>query len=351
MIYVTLMVAAVVAASGGWMLMRLHRLQMLSSAMIAASVSSVLAIALSAVSGTILHTYGWTLFVALPVVMGFASVVIFARRNPVRMQDAISVSLLTLLVTGAGLIFVGIEGLICLAMALPLVMPLAILGGLSAYALLRRRRTTAQVSLTTLLAVVLIPGASDFERRHHTSAPLFAVTTAVDIPAPPDVVWRATIAPSHLALPDDWIFRAGIAYPLAAHIQGSGLDATRYCNFSTGDLVEPVLEWDEPKLLRFAVKSNPEPMVEMTPYRHIHPPHLRGFLVSRQGQFRLSPGVNGGTHLEATTWYEHNLWPAQYWRWWSDYIIHRVHEIVLDHVLTTAAPGASKMARNAQMTN
>jgi hypothetical protein len=157
-------------------------------------------------------------------------------------------------------------------------------------------------------------------------------------------VWRATVAPSHLAAPDDWIFRAGIAYPLAAHIEGSGPGATRYCNFSTGDLVEPVLEWQEPRLLRFAVKSNPEPMVEMTPYRNIHPPHLKGFLVSRQGQFRLLRDANGGTRLEATTWYEHNLWPAEYWRWWSDLIIHRVHKMVLDHVRDTAELGQRRSA-------
>jgi hypothetical protein len=336
MILVVLGVAASIAAAGGWMLGRLQRLRMLSSAMLAASMSSVLAIALSYISGNVLHAYGWTLFVALPVVMGFVAVIIFARRNPVRMLDAISVSLLTLVVTGAGLIFVGIEGLICLAMALPLAGPLAIFGGLLAYAVLQRQRTTSQVSITMLLVVVLVPGASDYERRCHRQVPVFAVTTALDIPASPDVVWRATIAPSHLAAPDDWIFRAGIAYPLAAHIEGSGPGATRYCNFSTGDLVEPVLEWQEPRLLRFAVKSNPEPMVEMTPYRNIHPPHLKGFLVSRQGQFRLLRDANGGTRLEATTWYEHNLWPAEYWRWWSDFIIHRVHKMVLDHVRDTA---------------
>src|SRR5689334_2392474 len=144
MILVVLVVAASMTAAGGWMLARLHRFRMLSSAMLGASLSSVLAIALSYFSGTVLHAYGWTLFVALPVVMGFLSVMIFAGRNPVRMLDAISVSLLTLVVTGAGLIFVGVEGLICLAMALPLAGPLAIFGGLLAYALLQRQRTTSQ---------------------------------------------------------------------------------------------------------------------------------------------------------------------------------------------------------------
>ena len=73
-------------------------------------------------------------------------------------------------------------------------------------------------------------------------------------------------------------------------------------------------------------------MQEWTPYARIHPPHLEGFLASRQGEFRLEPLANGGTRLYATTWYQHHMWPAAYWRAWSDYTIHRVHDMVLENV-------------------
>lgn len=339
MIFMVLVMAASLAAIGAIMLLAFRRYRMLASALLSAGVVSVFAVASAALSGNFFGRYGWTLFLLLPVVMGFLAVLVVGYERPVRVQDAILVSVLSVVVTGIGLIGLGIEGLICLLMALPLACPLAILGGLMAYAFLQRPRTTTQTSMTLLLVAGLVPGATDLERRHPLQSPVFAVTTTMDIAAPPDVVWRATIAPSHLAAPDELIFRLGIAYPLAAHIEGSGMGATRYCNFSTGDLVEPVLEWDQPRLLRFSVKSNPEPMVELSPYANIHPPHLKGFLVSKQGQFRLLPAAGGGTRLEATTWYEHNLQPAEYWRWWSDYIIHCVHRRVLDHVRTTAAAG------------
>ena len=287
MIFVTLMIAAVIAAAGAWMLFQLRRLRMLASAMLAASGASVFALAISALSGSVFRTYGWTLFVLLPVAMGFLAVLIFGQDRPVELREVILVSLLTLAVSAVGLLFLGIEGLICLAMALPLAAPLVVVGGLLGRALLRRPRTASHATLTMLVVAGLIPGAGNYERNHPRPAPVFAVTTAIDIAAPSETVWRATIAPSQLAAPDEWIFRLGIAYPRAAHIDGSGLGATRYCNFSTGDLVEPVLTWDEPRLLRFAVTSNPEPMVEMSPYHNIHPSHLKGFLVSRQGQFRL----------------------------------------------------------------
>ena len=113
---------------------------------------------------------------------------------------------------------------------------------------------------------------------------------------------------------------------------GSGPGAVRHCVFSTGPFVEPIEIWDEPHLLRFSVTKNPPPMEEWTPYKAIHPPHLDGFLASERGQFQLIPLPDGGTRLEGTTWYRHNMWPVMYWQTWSDLIIHRIHLRVLQHI-------------------
>ncbi len=182
------------------------------------------------------------------------------------------------------------------------------------------------------MLIGLTPFGATLERSLQLQAELFTVTTSIDIPAPPERVWRTVLQPARLARPSHAVFRAGIAYPLASRIEGTGLTATRYCDFSTGKLIEPVLIWKEGSQLRFTVVSNPLPMQEWTPYARIHPPHLEGFLASRQGEFRLEPLSNGGTRLYATTWYQHHMWPATYWRAWSDYIIHRVHDIVLENV-------------------
>jgi hypothetical protein len=222
------------------------------------------------------------------------------------------------------------EGAVCLVMALPVAVPLAICGGLAAYLL--QRKPAAHHPATFLLLIGLTPFGATLERSLQPPAELFTVTTSLDIPASPDRVWRTVLQPAKLAAPSQILFRAGIAYPLASHIEGTGLAATRYCDFSTGKLVEPVLIWQEGKQLRFTVVSNPLPMQEWTPYAKIHPPHLEGFLASRQGEFRLEALPNGGTRLFATTWYKHHMWPAAYWRTWSDYIIHRVHDMVLANI-------------------
>ena len=183
-------------------------------------------------------------------------------------------------------------------------------------------RTEAPALLSILL--VFAPGV-EWAEHFTTQPPRFVVRTAIDIQAPPEKVWQQVIAFSEIPPPAEWIFRAGIPYPIRAEMRGSGSDAERYCVFSTGAFVEPIQVWDEPHRLKFSVTSNPPPLEEWTPYAHIEAPHLHGFPRSEGGQFLLTPLPNGGTRLEGTTWYHHGLWPAAYWQLWSDAIIHRIH--------------------------
>jgi hypothetical protein len=158
------------------------------------------------------------------------------------------------------------------------------------------------------------------------------VTTSVVVDGAPEVVWRHVISFSELPAPRETIFRAGIAYPIGARIEGRGAGAVRRCRFSTGDFVEPITVWDAPRRLAFTVRSQPAPMKELSPYGDVHPPHLDGFLRSRHGEFRLLRLPGGRTRLVGTTWYENRMWPAEYWRTWSDGLIHRIHLRVLRHV-------------------
>jgi hypothetical protein len=73
-------------------------------------------------------------------------------------------------------------------------------------------------------------------------------------------------------------------------------------------------------------------MQEWNPFFDIHPPHLDGFLVAKNGEFRLTALPGGKTLLTGSTLYQHGLWPASYWRTWSDPIIHAIHNRVLKHI-------------------
>ena len=179
------------------------------------------------------------------------------------------------------------------------------------------------------------------ERWVNPQAETLEVRTAIEVNAPPEKVWNQVVAFAEIPPPKELLFRAGIAYPIRAEISGHGVGAVRHCIFSTGPFVEPIGVWDEPRLLRFGVTANPAPLNELSPYGKIQPPHLRGYFVSEKGQFSLTTLPGGRTRLEGTTWYQHTMWPAAYWHLWSDYIIHRIHLRVLEHI-RTQAEGAIK---------
>jgi hypothetical protein len=279
---------------------------------------------------TVERTYGWALFVLLPILMGLQAAILLGRHHRTTISQSLGVAAFAVVVLGVLIFGVAVEGFVCLMMAFPLALPLAALGGVIGHALQRTR--AAQHPVTFLLIAGLAPYSATLEHALQPPADLFMVVTSIELQASPERVWQTILRPASLAAPSQLLFRAGVAYPRASHIEGVGPSATRYCDFSTGKLVEPVLIWDDLRQLRFTVASNPLPMQEWTPYARIHPPHLDGFLVSRQGEFRLTPLPDGGTRLDATTWYQHHLWPGHYWRWWSDYIIHQVHGMVLQNI-------------------
>lgn len=283
-----------------------------------------------------LRVYGLGLFVGLPFCLAMMSGLLmgFGRRRSYGV--CLLAGLASVLATGVALLAVGVEGGICLLMGAPIWMFCAALGATMGFVIQRHaadEREMAVIMITILLAVPALMGA---EIASAPAAKLFAVRTAIDVAAPPERVWPHVISFPDLAPPDEWVFRAGVAYPIGAHIAGTGVGARRYCRFSTGDFVEPIEVWDAPRLLRFSVTENPAPMREWTLYGDAHPPHLHGFLISRAGQFQLTTIGENRTRLEGTTWYQHHMWPQVYWKWWSDYLIHRIHGRVLDHVAALA---------------
>jgi hypothetical protein len=314
-------------------------------AAIAIGLTLPLTILLGVLSVGVLSTYGWGLFVGIPFAMPMLAVVIFGLRKPRGIAACLTVGTAWFAVAFLTLVVLAFEGIVCLVLLVPLAVPIVILGSLAGYfaqSVPWQLRSPGALMLVLAVLPTLI-GAEGLTPR---TPPLFPITTAIEVDAPPERVWKHVVAFSELPPPDDWIFRTGVAYPVRATIDGTGPGALRRCVFSTGAFVEPIDVWDAPRLLRFSVTSSPPPMKEWSPFADIHPPHLENYLVSRRGEFRLVPLAGHRTRLEGTTWYHHTMWPAAYWKIWSDGIIRRIHLQVLRHVkrLAEADPGQSEPA-------
>ena len=318
----------------------------LGSAALAVGLTVPLALVTCFVSTQLLQRYGWALFVGMPFCIGFLSAMIHGAREPRRLRECLAVAALAVGLTAAFLLVLAFEGAICLVMAAPLGLGLGAIGAIAGHAVqsVRQHHAPAQVFGLPILALPLMFGS---EALRPGPPPVFEEVTAIEVNAPVEVVWRHVVEFSQLPPPHELMFKLGIAYPIRAEIQGRGVGAVRHCLFSTGAFVEPITVWDEPRRLKFSVTSNPAPLEEWTPYHDIHPPHLHGFLVSEGGQFLLTPLPGGRTRLEGTTWYRHTMWPATYWRLWSDQIIHSIHQRVLSHVRDLAEADQAAASRAA----
>lgn len=302
----------------------------IASAVGALVISAVISFILVEFSTKGVGVYGGGLFLGVPFFMGFISSALYNYRAPRPMGKSVAMGLAPLGLLGVVLLTVAYEGVVCLLMALPLAAPLAMGGAVLAHSMFAQRH---RPTVTYMGAwVLIVPLAMTLEYTAHVQPPVLQVTTSIEINATPDVVWDNVISFPPLAPPKEVLFRSGIAYPTSGEIFGRGVGAVRHCRFSTGEFIEPITVWDEGRLLAFDVTAQPQSMRELSPWP-VTPPHLeRNYMLSRHGQFRFVALPGGRTRLEGTTWYQNYFWPQPYWRLWSDFIVHRIHRRVLEHV-------------------
>ena len=280
----------------------------------------------------VLESYGAVMFFGSPIVTGAVSAYALNATAPRGLGLTLVHAVVTVAVACLAFLLFGIEGAICIAMAIPIMAPLAIAGALVGYAIATQLRRPARSEHPGLIGcAVLLPAIALAESRIEP-LPTIEVMTPMVIDAPPQRVWQHVIDFPDIEAEPEWLFQLGIASPERARIAGSGVGAIRYCEFTTGTFVEPITVWDAPHRLAFDVTDQPEPMFELTPYRHIHPPHLDGSFRSLRGEFRLIGLADGRTRLEGRTWYQLRIHPLSYWTIWTDRIVHRIHLRVLQHI-------------------
>lgn len=279
----------------------------------------------------LLGDYGTSIFFSAPVLLG--AICGFAQTRHGRdksLAAATGIAASAMLIGTCSLMVLGLEGLVCILMALPIMIPAAVVGGMVGH-------TIAKCTMTGpswMSVAMVLPTIATID--HFLDQPIqYEVVSIVDVDASPDEVWDTVVAFPDINSDPDWLSQLGVAYPVRARIEGTGVGAIRYCEFSTGDFVEPITVWDCPNRLAFNVEDQPCPLTELSPWQEIHPPHLDGFMRSQRGEFRLIELPDGGTRLEGHTWYSVDMYPQLYWKIWTDKIIHSIHGRVLDHIKET----------------
>jgi len=287
-----------------------------------------LTLASVAVGALVFRTYGYGMFVISPFFIGAVTAYLGNRRHDIGLAQTFGLVAGATALGGVALLAFALEGIVCLILAAPLGFGVALIGGALGRAIaLYTRRPPRQ----TLPALALLPLVFAVENAMSATTSFDTAETAV-VNAPPEWVWKSVVDMDTIDEPPALPFRLGIAYPLRGEVVGEGVGAIRRGEFSTGTAIERVTEWIPNRKLAFAVVSDVPGMRELSPYQHVHAPHVAGYFVTTETSFELRPLPDGRTEILERTSHKLKLDPIFYWLPMARFVVHANNVRVLAHI-------------------
>ena len=201
--------------------------------------------------GSIFATMTLAFLVVVPPVIGYLTVAV--KENPSR-RSAIITPWISCLVIVVITMFVGLEGAICVAMGLPLMMILSSIGGLVARSSGRYKQRAAPVLL--ILPYIVAP----IENQRPNRPEIITTATQIVINAPVSTIWPLVVSVDSIK-PSEMrraLFTTiGFPRPVSAVLSHEGLGGVRRAKF-TGGLVftETVTDWRPGVQLSFTIRPN-----------------------------------------------------------------------------------------------
>ncbi len=181
------------------------------SAALAIGISIFVGAFMLGISVYALSTYAASLFLGTPMVMGATASYFWNRTRPRGYGASISIGMGSVLFAMTALLLFAFEGIICLAMAAPLLLPIGAMGGLLGKMIADAARRPVEL----MAAVLILPCGLARSRSWHRSRE-YQVLSAVEIDAPPARVWANVVDFPELTEPPAWYFAWGIACPECA---------------------------------------------------------------------------------------------------------------------------------------
>ena len=269
----------------------------------------------------------WTSLFVVPLCLGMFAQAVFDPGLKFRFRDIVKYSAALLGVLVLGLMIFGIEALMCVAMALPFIVPALLLGIYLARFLLqklseRTGSTTLKASLI-LLPLLALPLDQQFSFPQASQT----IRSEVIVDAPADVVWAQTLVIPEIQ-PDErvWTFSHNVLAtprPESATLNGNLRDlrwtkGVRFQEIITGQIENERLSWrfnfhDEASLASF------DPHVS---------PNSEMLRVS-DGFYELTQLSDGRTRLVLETHYQTRSPVNGYLRLWGKLFLNDFHNAVL----------------------
>ncbi|WP_288459648.1 SRPBCC family protein [uncultured Sphingomonas sp.] len=294
------------------------------------------------VSALTFGSYGWSLFVATPFLVGVTTGYLANRRLLLSGRATARLVLIAAALGTAALVALALEGFVCILLAAPLGAVAALIGGAAGRAVARM----GQGGGKPLASVALLPALFALEAATPPDLPITA-WASVEVTASPGAVWSALTGDQSIESGPGVLGAAGLAYPLRGRLLGHGVGAVRLGEFSTGVARERVTEWVPRRRLGFEVLKQAPAMEEMSPYRRVHAPHVQGYFETGRTSFTLFPLPGGRTRLDIEAHHVLRVEPVLYWEPLARLAIRMNLSRVLDDLKGKAEAGG----RTARLSN
>jgi uncharacterized membrane protein YhaH (DUF805 family) len=286
---------------------------------------TVLTVALSTL---VFGVYGTGLFVMSPLIIGAVTAYIGNRRVDIGLRATWALVKSAAVLGGLALLALALEGLICIVVIAPLWLLFSAIGGFIGRAIVRAARGPPR---STSAALALIPLVYAFEAVFPASV-TFENRVSIDIDAPSAAVWRSITAMGRIEEPPGVLFRLGLAHPLSGRLVGEGVGAHRHGEFSTGTAVERITEWIPNQRLTFVVLNDVPTVRELSPYDHVHAPHVVGYFATTAASFDLEDRGGVATRLTLRSMHVLRLEPVLYWLPLVNWVVDENKGRVLRHI-------------------
>lgn len=226
-----------------------------------------------------------------------------------------------------------LEAIFCVIVALPIMIPLAFVGGLFGAWMHNFGQGRLYVSVVVLLPMAISPLESMWQHPHTE----VDVPTQITINAHPDEVWKQIASVPAIGtkeLPSTWIYWIGFPRPIAAEIDHPGVGGKRWATFERKvSFYETVTTWEESKALAFTITADPDFIPHTAFDQHIV---VGGrFFDVLNGRYELEE-YDGKTILHLSSRHVLSTPFNQYAGWWSQRIMEAIQNSIL-HVIRSRA--------------
>jgi hypothetical protein len=270
----------------------------------------------------------------VPLAIGVLTVAFAPAEWRTSIWYAIAMPLLNCMLWSTVVAFLLWEAAVCVIMALPIVLPLAVVGGLIMWTVFKvmhnMRGQVSAVALIVILPYILGP----IESRFPVENSIHSVESTVIIHASPDVVWRNIVRVPAIQ-PSERDFRifhlVGVPWPVEAtltHDSASGLRAARYDNGLRWS--GPVIDWQPNQTVAFEIHIQDSALLP-GPYNGFG--HAFDF---QDARYTLEPLANGDIRLHLMS---HNTLTTRfnaYGSFWTSFFVNDIQEHIL-HVIKLRA--------------